>query len=172
MYFRREEYASFWVRLLATLIDLIVFGVVLSILTSTAAAVVPDTWARPYLIITIWAAIALLYFVVLRRSKFRTLGYRACGIKIVGLDGQTPGYLLLTYRLSVGVACALNWPLDFMWLSNDSNRQTIHDKFAQTFVVRLSAQPAGQGRIVVRCYDFVCYHLIFREVEPGESIKL
>jgi hypothetical protein len=46
---------------------------------------------------------AFAYFVILKRSRFRTLGYRLGQIKIVGLDGQPPTYLSLSLRLMFGL---------------------------------------------------------------------
>jgi len=108
---------------------------------------------------------ALLYFVVLKRSRFRTLGYRVGGVKIVGLDGRVPGYPSLVLRLLFGMLGPLNWLVDLAWLSNDTHRQALRDKLASTYVVKRNAQAAGEGKIVFRYYEIFSYNCLFREVE-------
>jgi hypothetical protein len=81
------------------------------------------------------------------------------------LDGQAPGYTALTLRMMFGILGPLNWLLDLLWLSNDTNRQALRDKFANTYVVKLNAQAAGSGRIVFREYHVLFYNCLFREVE-------
>jgi uncharacterized RDD family membrane protein YckC len=80
----------------------------------------------------------------LKGLKFRTLGYRAGRVRIVGLDGEAPGYASLTLRLMFAMLGPLNWPADLAWLSSDSHRQALRDKFANTYVVRADAQAAGE----------------------------
>jgi uncharacterized RDD family membrane protein YckC len=105
------------------------------------------------------------YFVLLKRSRFRTLGYRAGGVRIVGLDGQTPRWTSLTFRLMFALLGPLNWLFDLIWSSGDEHRQAIRDKFASTYVVRVNAQPAGTTRVICRYYNAFGYMLMFREIE-------
>src|SRR5215831_1148704 len=169
VYFRREDYARFWVRVLVDVIDLMVFGTVCAALAVPVMMILPPTRSTVNLILLTCVAVALSYFVVLKSSKFRTLGYRLGRVKIVGLDGRPPGYPALMLRSMFGVLGPLNWLLDLAWLSNDTNRQALRDKFASTYVVKINAQAAGQGRMVVRHYHILSYNFMFREVEAGRS---
>ena len=135
VYFRREDYARFWVRVLVDVIDLMVFGTVCAALAVPVMMILPPTRSTVNLILLTCVAVALSYFVVLKSSKFRTLGYRLGRVKIVGLDGRPPGYPALMLRSMFGVLGPLNWLLDLAWLSNDTNRQALRDKFASTYVV-------------------------------------
>ena len=164
VYFRSEDYAGFWRRLLVDVVDFVVFGAFCIGLATVMASILPQDEDRMYLISLGCTVAGNLYFVLLKRSRFRTLGYRAGKVKIVGLDGQVPTYTTLSLRSAFGLFGPLNW-LDSIWLFNDTHGQTLRDKFTGTYVVKEDAQPAGQGRIVFRLYEIAFYNCIFREVD-------
>jgi uncharacterized RDD family membrane protein YckC len=164
IYFLRQDYAPFWVRLLVDLIDVGIFGVVCGALMMLVMIIVPFTRTTLNLLLLMWIAVALLYFVVLKRSNFRTLGYRIAKVRIIGLDNQPPSYGALILRLMFGMLGPFNWALDLIWLSNDFHRQALRDKFSNTYVVKLKAQPAGRGKIVVKYYEILFLNFLCREV--------
>jgi hypothetical protein len=59
----------------------------------------------------------------------------------------------------------LNWLIDLGWLSGDRHRQSLRDKFAQTYVIRQQTHPAGRGPIVFSHYDIFGFSFLFQEVE-------
>src|SRR4051812_25696269 len=82
VYFRHEDYAGFWRRLMIDIIDAVVIGVVcLGAFIGLWAFVSSDV------ILLVCAGMAYCYFVLFKRTKTGTLGYRIGGVKIVGLDG-------------------------------------------------------------------------------------
>lgn len=163
VYFRREDYASFWVRALVDVIDFFVLGAFCVGLAITMLMILPPDRSTVYLILLAFSAAGNLYFVVLKHSR-RTLGYRVGRVKIVGLDGNPPSYNSLVWRWLFGLG-PLNW-LDSIWLINDKHRQALRDKFAGTYVVKTDARPAGEGKIVFRLYyEISLYNFIFREVQ-------
>ena len=83
VYFRHDDYASFWLRLLVDLIDAVTAGVLCSV-----AAVVLSAFVPAKLILFVCAAIFFCYFVLLKRAAGGTVGYRLGGVRIVGLDGR------------------------------------------------------------------------------------
>lgn len=165
VYFRREDYAPFWLRLLVDVIDLLAFGSMCAALTAAVAIVIPVSRSMVNLILLAWVATAFSYFVILKRSRFRTLGYRLGRIRIVGLDGQPPTYFSLSLRLMFAIFGPLNWLVDLAWLSGDAHRQALRDRFASTHVVKEKSQPVGQGKVVFNYYDIFFYNCLFREVE-------
>ena len=165
MYFRHEDYASFWLRVLVDVIDLLVFGAMCLALTLPVMIIFTLSKSTLNLILLYLVTVAVSYFVVLKRSRFRTFGYRAGRLRIVGLDGRVPSYLSLVLRLMFAMLGPINWLVDLIWLSNDNNRQALRDKFAGTYVVKVDAQPAGQGRITFRHYSIFYFNCLFREVE-------
>lgn len=148
-------------------IDFLVFGafcVGLAIAVIEVTMTLPASRSTLNLLLLVSVGAGYSYFVVLKRSKFRTLGYRLGRVKIVDLDGQVPSYQTLSLRSAFGLIGPLNW-LDLIWLFNDTHGQALRDKFAGTYVVKNDAQPAGEGRIVFRLYEIALYNCIFREVE-------
>src|SRR5215831_1901459 len=125
VYYRWSDYAPLWRRFLIDLVDIAVIAPLF--LVALAATQALDR-ALAY-----WVPVAYLYFVPLKRSRFRTLGYRLGGTRIVGLDGRPPGYWALTARLVFGFLGPINWLLDLAFLSGDPHRQALRDKFAQTY---------------------------------------
>ncbi len=160
VYFQRDDYASFWLRLLVDLIDAVI-AVVLCSLAFLALWV----FAPLNLILFAWAAIFFCYFVLLKRSRAGTLGYRMGGVRIVGIDGQRAGLIPLTVRMLFMVLGPINYLLDLAWMANDTHRQALRDKFADTYVVKKRAVPAGSGKVVHRQYEILFYNFLFREVE-------
>jgi uncharacterized RDD family membrane protein YckC len=167
VYFRHEDYAPFRVRVLVDVVDLLVFGALCVVLIVPLLMVFPSGRSTARAIFLAWGVIAFLYFVVLKRSNFRTLGYRAGRVRIVGLDGRRPSYWSLIVRFMFGMLGPLNWPIDLIWLTNDIHRQALRDKFANTCLVSATAQSMGAGRIVFRQYDILFYNFLFREVQVG-----
>jgi len=168
VYFRKKDYASFWRRLMVEVIDTIVY-VVLSLALSIPLAFVSLSGPSELnLILLIWLAVALFYFVILKRSPFRTIGYLIGGVRVVGLDGQPPGFSAMVLRWMFALLSPINC-VDLLWLSSDAHRQTLHDKFAGTYVIKTKAQPSGQGRIVFHHYKVLYCNCVFREVK-AESI--
>lgn len=164
VYYRRDDYASFWRRAVVDVIDVAVAGVLTFVLFA-------GLWSLPVfhdaagLLMFVLLVVAFGYFVVLKRSKWRTVGYRAGGVRVVGMEGGTPGWSSLCYRMAFSFLGPLNWVLDLIWLSNDAHRQAIRDKFSHTYVIRATALPAGTGKVAYRYYEICGYNFLFREVE-------
>ena len=104
------------------------------------------------------------YFVLLKRSRFRTLGYRLLRARIVNLQGSRPSIYALTIRLLFAVLGPLNFLLDLMWIPGDRYRQALRDKFAHTYVIRDRAEPVARGGIIYTSYHVLGMAFIFPEV--------
>jgi uncharacterized RDD family membrane protein YckC len=164
VYFRHEDYAGFWRRLMIDIIDAVVIGVVcLGAFIGLWAFVSSDV------ILLVCAGMAYCYFVLFKRTKTGTLGYRIGGVKIVGLDGKRARLFPLTLRLLFMALGPLNYFMDLTWLSNDTHRQTLRDKFAHTYVVKTQAQPVGTGKVTYRYCQICGYNFLFREIEIATS---
>jgi uncharacterized RDD family membrane protein YckC len=159
LYFRTEDYAPLWRRFMIDIIDGLTAGIVCTALTAAFWG-----FTSVNLILCVWATIFFAYFVILKRSKFGTVGYRLGVVKIVGLNGQVPSVGSLTLRLLFMSLGPMNYLVDVMWLSTDLHRQALRDKFAQTYVVRKAAQPIGKGRVVHRYCHILGYNFLFREI--------
>ena len=173
VYYRRGDYAGFWRRLMVDLVDIAIAGTLIFALYSALWTAIPAIQDAAALFMGVAMPIAFAYFVVLKRSKWRTPGYRLGRVRIVGMDGQAASWGALTYRLSFASLGPFNWLLDIVWLSNDPHRQALRDKYAGTYVIAANALPAGVGVQVYRCYLIMGYNFMFREVAipqaPGAS---
>ncbi len=161
VYFRRQDYAGFWLRLLIDFVDSVVIGI-------ACLMVMLALWgvAGGRTILLTWAAISFCYFVLLKRSKVGTAGYLVGGVKIVGPDGQRASSFSLTPRFTFMILGPLNSLLDLVWLSGDAHRQALRDKLAQTYVVRRKAEPVGTARLLPKHYEICGMNFLFREIEP------
>ena len=168
-YFIREDYLGVARRLLIDVVDLPVAVALTALALGLARLVAPGLDVEGVLLL-LGGAIFFAYFVLLKRSRFRTLGYILAGARIVDLRGGRPGILRLTARLLFALAGPLNFVFDVLWLAGERDRQALRDKFAGTYVVRQDAVPAGSGPIVLRTYMFWGMTFLFKEVarvDPG-----
>jgi uncharacterized RDD family membrane protein YckC len=159
VYYRREDYCGLLRRLASYAIDFSALGALgLTFVIAGSVFTLPAIgW--------IYLLLAYLYLTVMKRSV-GTLGYLATGIRIVDLKGQRPGLVALTFRL---VWCTF-WmsPLlafvELLFLSGDEDRQTLHDKMMQTYVIKRKALPAGNGARQPVILNILCLSLFVLEV--------
>ncbi len=167
VYYRREDYIGVGRRLLIDAID-VPIAVLLSAAAIGGVALLAPSWveagAALFIVVAVWVA----YFVILKRSRFRTLGYVVAGARIVDLRGGRPSVVSLLMRLVFAVAGPINVLMDLMWITGDRHRQSMRDKFASTYVVKKDARPAGSGPIVHRTYMVWGSTYLFKEVKATE----
>jgi uncharacterized RDD family membrane protein YckC len=168
VYYSREDYAGFWQRLVVDLIDFTLLLVAIVVLALIVPAGGP---AFPHVLFWSTMVLGFVYLVLLKRSHFRTLGYRVGGIRIVSIQGERPSIWALTIRAMFAVFGPMNILIDILWITTDERRQALRDKFAHTYVVRAAAVPLGQGTIVYTAYSIFAVNFLFAEVRPvtGEA---
>jgi len=161
--YRDADYASVGRRLLIDFIDTAVAGTVAVVLSVIAWMFSQDA-AGGLAAVASWVVVWIAYFVLLKGSRFRTLGYVIAGARIVDRTGQRPGYGALLFRLSFVIFGPANFLIDLLWVSTDLSRQALRDKFAHTYVIRNGAAPVGTGRVVYRVYMVFGWTMLFPEV--------
>ena len=141
-----EELASWGRRLVALLLDgFILAGIVL--VTVVAAGTSPEELnerildGETLLIVLLFVVPEAIYDTALVGSRNQTFGKMLLGIKVVDAESRSPiGYArAFTRWLSTAFLWALfTVPgiLDHLWPLRDRRRQTFHDKFARSVVVR------------------------------------
>jgi uncharacterized RDD family membrane protein YckC len=169
VYYRRDDYASFWRRALVDCVDFVVAAIIGVVLIVVIGAVFNLLDWMAELIMIVAFAITFGYFVILKRSRFKTLGYRLGGVSVVGLDGMPPGWGAMILRAFFIFPGPINWLLDLTWLSSDRHRQALRDKVTRTYVIRTGAQPIGKGRLVYHYYEVCGWNLLVREVAVEEA---
>lgn len=171
VYYNRESYFGFWTRLFIDVIDGIVLLVISFVTLFVLFLFTDDYRVVVQVLLFAMGIVCSLYFVILKRSRIRTLGYIVCNARIVNLKGERPGIILLFLRLLFIAFGPINNVIDLVFLAGDENKQTLHDKVAQTYVIKANAQPVGRGRIIYRNYDVLGYNLLLREVERKEYLS-
>jgi uncharacterized RDD family membrane protein YckC len=151
------EFAGFWRRFAAFIID----AIAISILTSIVLPFhnIPHFWNNvsawyffPLMAINNFLStlITIAYPVVFWTWRGQTPGKMVMNIKVIRTDGSniTLGYALLRY---LGyIVCCLTIGIGFLWIAFDARKQGLHDKIADTYVVKLptpalrSAIPAAK----------------------------
>ncbi len=130
--------AGFWQRFGASLIDAIITGAVIAVL----AQVIDNNAVTALLYLA-----GLLYYVLLEGSASgQTLGKRALGIRVIGInDGASIGYGRALIRYLGRIVSSLVFLLGYLWMLWDKEKQTWHDKFASSVVVPVADYPVAQG---------------------------
>jgi len=129
------QYAGFWIRFVALIIDGIILGIVARIFFgSGSAGIEAGTMSVGY---DGWQMIIpILYTILFWKYFAATPGKMALGLKIVQENGQNlewkhallryVGYLVSGFVLCLG----------FIWAAFDKKKQGWHDKIAKTIVVK------------------------------------
>lgn len=127
-------YAGVGSRFIALLIDGVILGVIGSvvglIVDGNAAA---TSGTSSLLSIIIGAA----YFIGLIGSSGMTLGGRVLGVKVVDANGQQPSYGTAAIRWIGSYVSAIILLIGYLMAFWDGRKQTLHDKMAGTFVVKV-----------------------------------
>ena len=132
-----RNYAGFWRRLAAVLLDGIIIAVVL-VPFSIALGVGRNNGASDSLYSLISLAISWGYPWYFIGAKGQTPGKMALSVKVIRKeDGQVPGYTKAFLREIVGkFISTLIFGLGFWWMIWDKDKQTWHDKIAGTVVIK------------------------------------
>src|SRR3954471_13184285 len=136
------EYAGFWMRLGAYLIDVVILLVItipLSLAVYGSAYFRPDKGilAGPADAFISWG-LPLLFTILFWRFKSATPGKMALSLKIVDAETLQP----ISWGKSIGrylgyFVSALVIFLGFFWIGWDARKQGWHDKIAGTLVIRV-----------------------------------
>jgi uncharacterized RDD family membrane protein YckC len=116
--------AGFWIRIAASLIDVILVGMLCGLLSSI--------WQHLGSVFPLWFAV---YSVVLWALKGTTIGGIVCGLKLVRLDDRKVDWTVAVVRGLGGFLSLAVAGLGFIWVAFDDQRQSWHDKIAGTTIV-------------------------------------
>jgi len=150
----RVQYAGFWLRFVAMIIDLIVLGIVGFIVTLPFAAgagigmfmrgrppMGPEEWMP--IIASFWrlALIRLvlnwLYYALLESSAWQaTVGKKALGLEVTDLEGRRISFGRATGRFFGKIISALILWIGFIMAGFTARKQALHDMLAGCLVIR------------------------------------
>jgi uncharacterized RDD family membrane protein YckC len=164
VYYARDDYAGVGRRLTILTIDAIVTVALLIAALLSFTILTPESRSSFHVHMMLFGCAAFLYLAVLARSEWGTLGYKLTGVRVVNLGGQVPTLGSMAYRSLFAVLGPLNGVLDLVWVAGDSNRQSMRDKLAGTYIVKRAAVPAGRGRMRRVAVSLLGYTLMVNEV--------
>ncbi|MDU7692793.1 MAG: RDD family protein [Helicobacter sp.] len=140
------EYAGFWIRLLATVIDFIILFSVVTIGTITIITISDsyDSGSTPAFLffldcpIIFWLIVIIAVTIAFWHGFGATPGKIICKIKIVNATThETIGFWRSIWRLIGYCVSATFAYLGFIWIAFDPKGQGWHDKMANTVVIKV-----------------------------------
>jgi uncharacterized RDD family membrane protein YckC len=123
-----EEYAGFWLRLGAYLIDSIILWVISWIITAIGTG-----WGAAMA----GGIIGVAYFVCFWAWRGQTPGKMLLKVKVVRTNGAEIGWGRAFLRYLGYIICEFTLYFGFIWVAFDKRKQGLHDKLADTYVIRL-----------------------------------
>jgi uncharacterized RDD family membrane protein YckC len=133
------EYAGFWIRLGAAIIDFIILLILLYLIGFVFKAAwfnVPE-WSLIPLYSCIFWALDIIYFVAFCAWRGQTPGKILTGIKIIRTDSSPVTWQYSLLRYLGGIISTIIVFIGFILIAFDTRKQGLHDKIADTYVVKL-----------------------------------
>lgn len=131
----QTQYAGFWRRFGALLIDGILVGIVASVINAILVGNDPGTFGAGTGIQTLIGAIYTIG--MLAYNKGQTLGAMALSTRVVDAAGNPPAIGAAVIRYLVSIVSGIALGIGYLWMLWDKNKQTWHDKAASTYVVKV-----------------------------------
>lgn len=141
------EYAGFWIRLCAKLVDGLVLSLplgLLMVIVVVASGVLkrrePELLALLPLAIgviqLVGMALTVLYNAVLVGLWGTTLGKKVCGLKVIKADGTKPSFGRACGRAGAELVSSLVCNIGYLIAGFDVEKRTLHDHMCDTRVVK------------------------------------
>lgn len=152
-----RELADWWTRAGAFVLDQLILGASVLAISFVLAHVVghTDRTTGSALFYGIAALGGALYApLLMARTGTRngqTLGKQAMGIRVVLADGETIGFwrgvlrTVLAQQLLAAITLYAYALVDYLWPLSDRRNQALHDKIANTLVVRAPLRESPRG---------------------------
>ena len=130
------EYIGFWERFIAAIIDVVAVWAIsyaLSLLIGvlTSSYLFSYWYFNPFFIL-------LLYYWLFTGLRGQTPGKMIVCIKVVDSYGNKPGLVIAALREIPGkIISTVLLFLGFLWIAWDTKKQGLHDKLANTYVIKV-----------------------------------
>jgi uncharacterized RDD family membrane protein YckC len=140
-----SNYAGFWRRVAALILDGLVVGIVTVPLTLALGGDTPGSSNYSPAASSLSTAITWLYYALMESSaKQATVGKMALGIIVTDLEGRRIGFGKATGRYFAKILSALIIGIGFLMVAFTKRKQGLHDILAGTLVVRGQAPSQAQ----------------------------
>jgi uncharacterized RDD family membrane protein YckC len=139
------EFAGFWWRALAAVLDWIILTVIEGIVAFAVGmeAMLREGFSSQGPIATYTAIIGILYFPLMESSRLRaTLGKLACGLMVVDEDGRQIGFARAFGRNLGKIVSTLIFGVGFLMAGWTRRKQALHDMMAGCLVLKRYARAA------------------------------
>jgi uncharacterized RDD family membrane protein YckC len=123
------EYAGFWIRLGAGVIDLLILG--------SFTAVPAYFFSSPAIWMPTGFVVSIVYWMGFWIWRGQTPGKMAVGVKVIRTDSSPVKWQCAVRRCLGYFVSTLTLFLGFIWVAFDGRKQGVHDKIADTYVVKL-----------------------------------
>lgn len=128
------RYAGFGGRLVALIIDSIILGIVSNVLGLLIGSRPNEFSAGGP---GIGLLLSVVYYGYFLSSTGQTLGGRAMGIKVVDANGNTLSVGSAILRDLASIISGIIFGIGYLMMLWDGKKQTLHDKIAGSYVVKL-----------------------------------
>jgi len=135
-------YAGFWRRAGAWVLDYIAI-VVIMVVVAMPLSLAGNTQQAGVIILLLYGLVPGLYFAVSESSSLQaTLGKAAAGIKVTDLNGERVSFGRATGRYFGKIISGFTMSIGFAMAGFTKKRQALHDRIADTLVVKKESTPA------------------------------
>ncbi|MCP5396489.1 MAG: RDD family protein [Sphingomonadaceae bacterium] len=151
-----NEYAGFWIRVGAYIIDAIILGIAQYVIAmilgidmmASADPMDPTASAGGSMLLNVISlGMGIAYFAGLESSNWQaTVGKKALGLVVTDLNGQRISFLKALGRYLAKILSALILLIGFIMVAFTERKQGLHDMLAGTLVYK--GQPSGSDPAV------------------------
>ena len=135
-------YAGFWRRVAAWILDYVVIIVIMMVLGAVLSVAGKPQQIAP-LVLLMYGLLPWLYFAISESSSAQgTLGKSAAGIRVTDFRGERLSFGRATGRYFGKILSGFTMSIGFAMAGFTEKRQALHDKIADTLVVRKEFTPA------------------------------
>lgn len=131
------EFAGFWIRLGASIVDLVILIFVLALILYIFSKLTDAVPFSVKIAMPVSTVISITYFTGFYAWRGQTPGKMATGIKVIRTDSSPLSWQYALLRYFGYIVSTLTLFIGFIWIAFDSHKQGLHDKIADTYVVKL-----------------------------------
>lgn len=136
----QREYAGFWIRVGAWLLDVIILNIVnrlIAVVVSLATSANESALIAAGLVSIVINAAYMIYFI----GKYgATPGKMACKIEVIRADGTPVGFGRSTGRYFAQFLSGLTLGIGYIMVAFDEEKRGLHDRICDTRVIRKQQQ--------------------------------
>jgi uncharacterized RDD family membrane protein YckC len=129
------QYAGFWQRVLASVVD----GIIISLVANAIALIITSgsNSSTTYAVQTFQFLIGWVYFAMMESSvRQATLGKEIMGLTVTNYEGGRLSFAQATGRYFAKIISSLTLFVGFLMIAWTEKKQGLHDIIAKTYVVK------------------------------------